>query len=571
MNSVVPIILRRMRTPLVVLIVAYSIATVGFTLIPGVDDQGNPWRMSFFEAFYVVSYTGSTIGFGEVPYDFSGGQRLWTMVSIYLTVFSWLYSVGMIISLLQDHAFRHALSRVQLQRHLKSFTEPFYIVCGYGDTGKLLVKALLRRGMRAVVIDKDADAIDLLTIRDSGVHVPGFNVDAEIPENLLAAGLRHPQCSGVLAVTGDPHANLKVSIIVKLLSPSTRVFGSAGTEENANNMLSFGTDLVVDPEQDFARRLLLSIREPDTHKVYDWLTAIPGTLVPERPEPPRGHWIICGFGQLGRATYRALKQEGIKVTVITPDTRQPGLPASSVSGKGTEAVTLKAAGIEHASALLAATEDDADNLSILMTARELKPDLYLGSLQNRLHNRALFKAVKAQLPVQTSYLIASRFLSVINAPLLQEFLQEAEKQSNEWSKGLVKQLESIVGERIPESWHVHVGEQQTPAVTMMQRLHGEVRLDDLCRSYHQNRTTLSVIPLMLLRDGQNILLPEGESVLRKGDRLLFCGSSQARKQMHWILRHFNSLRYVQTGQQRPDGLVWRWVARWKDKNQQPDT
>ena len=90
MPSVVPMILRRMRVPLVVLIVAYSIATVGFTLIPGVDDQGNPWRMSFFEAFYVVSYTGSTIGFGEVPYDFSGGQRMWTMVSIYLTVFSWL-------------------------------------------------------------------------------------------------------------------------------------------------------------------------------------------------------------------------------------------------------------------------------------------------------------------------------------------------------------------------------------------------------------------------------------------------------------------------------------------------
>ena len=76
MPSVVPMILRRMRVPLVVLIVAYSIATVGFTLIPGVDDQGNPWRMSFFEAFYVVSYTGSTIGFGEVPYDFSAGQRM---------------------------------------------------------------------------------------------------------------------------------------------------------------------------------------------------------------------------------------------------------------------------------------------------------------------------------------------------------------------------------------------------------------------------------------------------------------------------------------------------------------
>ena len=106
MNHVIYLLLRRLRMPLITLIVVYSVSIIGFVLIPGMDDQGNPWRMSFFEAFYVVSYTGSTIGFGEVPYDFSGGQRMWTMVSIYLTVFSWLYSVGIIISLLQDKSFR---------------------------------------------------------------------------------------------------------------------------------------------------------------------------------------------------------------------------------------------------------------------------------------------------------------------------------------------------------------------------------------------------------------------------------------------------------------------------------
>jgi hypothetical protein len=104
-DSFLFLFLRRMRVPLVVLISAYSIATVGFTLIPGVDDQGNPWRMSVFEAFYVVSYTGSTIGFGEVPYAFSPAQRAWTMVSIYVTVIAWLFSIGSIVSLLQDPAY----------------------------------------------------------------------------------------------------------------------------------------------------------------------------------------------------------------------------------------------------------------------------------------------------------------------------------------------------------------------------------------------------------------------------------------------------------------------------------
>ncbi|MED5387285.1 MAG: NAD-binding protein [Pseudomonadota bacterium] len=562
MPSVVPIILRRMRMPLVVLIVAYSIATVGFTLIPGVDDQGNPWRMSFFEAFYVVSYTGSTIGFGEVPYDFSGGQRMWTMVSIYLTVFSWLYSVGTIISLLQDKSFRQELNRVQLQRSLNRFREPFYVICGYGDTGKLLTRSLLSRGMRVVVVDRDPEAIDALRVKDQGLYVPGFTLDAEIPGNLVKAGLQHPLCRGVLAVTDNNHTNLKIATTVKLLNKHSKVFCRAGSEENANNMLSFGTDLVVNPNQDFARRLLLGIRQPDTHRVYDWLTSLPGAALPERPMPPRGRWILCGFGPFGRAVYEALSQEpGIDMVVVTPHLQQPGVPAGSVEGKGTEAVTLREAGIDQAVAIVAATPDDADNLSIMMTARELNSGIYMVAQQNRLHNRLLFRAINPELPVQTSFLVASRFLSVLNAPLLKEFLQEAEVQGNDWNGELLQRMASITDTITPESWHVQIGDEQTPAVTLALRLEEPVSLGNLCRSPRHRRQCLDVVPLMLRRNGRNMLLPDEKEVLEPGDRVLFCGTSKAQTQMQWSLRHLNALRYVQTGNQRPDGLIWRWLAR----------
>ena len=49
--------------------------------------------------------------------------------------------------------------------------------------------------------------------------------------------------------------------------------------------------------------------------------------------------------------------------------------------------------------------------------------------------------------------------------------------------------------------------------------------------------------------------------LEPGDRVLFCGTDKANNQMQWSLRHLNALRYVQTGHQRPDGLVWRWLAK----------
>ena len=70
--------------------------------------------MGFFDAFYFMSYTATTIGFGELPYPFTDAQRLWVTVSIYLTVIGWAYAIGSLLTLLQDRAFRQALALQQL-------------------------------------------------------------------------------------------------------------------------------------------------------------------------------------------------------------------------------------------------------------------------------------------------------------------------------------------------------------------------------------------------------------------------------------------------------------------------
>ena len=63
-SATIFLIMRRMRTPLIVLIVIFSISVVGLALIPGVDGEGKPARMTIFDAFYFMSYTATTMGFG---------------------------------------------------------------------------------------------------------------------------------------------------------------------------------------------------------------------------------------------------------------------------------------------------------------------------------------------------------------------------------------------------------------------------------------------------------------------------------------------------------------------------
>jgi voltage-gated potassium channel len=66
-SATVFVILRRMRAPLIILIFIFAVSVLGLTLIPGQDADGQPWRMGFFDAFYFMSYTATTIGFGELP------------------------------------------------------------------------------------------------------------------------------------------------------------------------------------------------------------------------------------------------------------------------------------------------------------------------------------------------------------------------------------------------------------------------------------------------------------------------------------------------------------------------
>jgi hypothetical protein len=76
MTSALVLALRRLRAPLVALIVIYALAILGLVLIPGQDAAGNPTRVGFFHALYFVSYTATTIGFGELPFTFTDAQRL---------------------------------------------------------------------------------------------------------------------------------------------------------------------------------------------------------------------------------------------------------------------------------------------------------------------------------------------------------------------------------------------------------------------------------------------------------------------------------------------------------------
>lgn len=558
-NAAFYMVLRRMRGPILLLISSYAISIVILIAIPGEHPDGEQWRMNFIDALYFLTYTAPTIGFGEYPYEFSYPQRLGYMAAIYMPVLAWAYSLVTLIGLVQDPVFRRTVEAGRFRRRVRRLADPFWIICGCGDTGSMLVRSLTERGWEASVLDLRHEPIAELWTRDLRLFVPGWQADANRTENLRAAGLDHPLCEGVLAVTNDDHTNLQVAITVKLLHPELRVICRAENRSSADNMMSFGTDYVVNPFESFADRLALAIRKPEMHRVYEWLSGMPNTPLFEPVQPPAGRWLICGYGRFGKAVCRRLDKIEVPYTIIERTPEEAEAPPESIVGKGTEAVTLRQGGIEDAAAVLAGTDDDADNLSIVMTARDINPDIYLAARENQMAHRALFKAAKLHLLVEPSYIISTRMLSLITAPLLPEFLRIARGYDRSWQASLARRIREVSAGLVPEIWTMEVSATNTPALVELQQEGVEITIQHIMGNPHSEDAEINAVTLMLARPEAIVPIPDSQVPLESGDRLLLCGTPQARAQLHWTLHHRNVLRFLVTGEQGPEGTIWRWL------------
>ena len=109
-----------------------------------------------------------------------------------------------------------------------------------------------------------------------------------------------------------------------------------------------------------------------------------GALLQERRtlraiDAMQDHLLICGFGRVGRQVARDARVAGRQYVVIdtTPESRDhaEAVGAAFVEGSPSDDDVLRDAGIDRAAAVLACVDNDADNIFITLTVRELRPDI----------------------------------------------------------------------------------------------------------------------------------------------------------------------------------------------------
>jgi voltage-gated potassium channel len=98
-------------------------------------------------------------------------------------------------------------------------------------------------------------------------------------------------------------------------------------------------------------------------------------------EQIQDHYIVCGFGRMGREAVRQFQRRGFPVVIIEQDAAEIQRLQESdllyVEGNATQDEVLQQAGVERARCLIAAAATDEDNLFIVLSARLFNPSLFI--------------------------------------------------------------------------------------------------------------------------------------------------------------------------------------------------
>ena len=558
LDRVSMVVLRYMRGPVFALIVVYAIGITGMALIPGKDADGNVEYMNLFHAFYFFTYTATTTGFGEIPHEFTDQQRLWAILCVYMGVVAWLYAIGSIFRLVQNPHFLLALNEHHFARQVRRIRHPFFIICGFGDTGSLLARGLSEHWLRGVIIDIDPERIKALKLRDYRVTMPGLCADPTNPKHLVDAGVRMPNCKGVVILTVNEEINARIAVMTRLLNPDIHILCRSSSTSHIEHLQSLGKVTIINPFEIFAQLLSMAITAPRLHNLNSCLVRSPQVRLGQPIQVPNGEWIICGYGRMGKWLYKHFVLNGIKPVIIDPRAEQIEGAARIINSHANRE-TLSSAGLEQAAGVVAGTDSDHDNLSILMSVQALKPDAFTIIRQNTHENQIAFDAINANLVLQSSLTTARRVLKHLISPQVQIFIDYLRAQGEDICAQAVKNLQGLIGDERPHLWQVKICQQEASAV--MKRLQeGEtLSLRELIRDPHKLDDSLPCMPFSIARGENRIMLPDENELLMAGDEILFCGTEQSERMLSASMNNVYTLDYLISGEDKPRGYLFCWL------------
>ena len=225
----------------------------------------------------------------------------------------------------------------------------------------------------------------------------------------------------------------------------------------------------------------------------------------------RDHYIVCGYGRIGRTLCQQIKTKSSDIVVIDKDEKLASLLEKDkmhyIMGDIDDEALLLRAGIKRAGYLIAALERDADNVFLVLTARQLNPEIHIMTRAENMNVRKKLIAAGADW-VELPYTTGAAFMGhKLLRPSVSNFLELILSSDQE---------KAIQIEEAPVS-------SKSKLVNIMLKDSG------IRQKYN------IIITAIKKNTGKMIFNPSFETILEPGDVVIVLGRQKDIKLLHYAL------------------------------------
>jgi voltage-gated potassium channel len=228
---------------LIIILSILAIGTLGYRYI-------EDW--SWFQSFYMTLITITTIGYSE-PADISHTGRIFTSVLIFMGVLGFGFALAVMGQSQIESFFRR---RRKLMKKRIDALENHIIVCGAGNTGRLLLKEVGDNQVTLLFIELNEDIVQ--DMQEAGRFV--IHGDATEENSLLNAGIR--KARSLITTLPSDADNLYITMAARELNPDIRIVAKAHTLAAERRLRKSGANHVAMPEKIGARNMMIGAIRP---------------------------------------------------------------------------------------------------------------------------------------------------------------------------------------------------------------------------------------------------------------------------------------------------------------------
>lgn len=222
------------------------------------------------------------------------------------------------------------------------------------------------------------------------------------------------------------------------------------------------------------------------------------------------HFIVCGFGRVGRGAARELQKSGVPFLVLDRSEERVEwamkLGMLAVLADSTRDEALRGVGIERAKGLVAALATDADNLFLTVSAKQLNSRLMISARANEEDAEMKLRRAGADSVFAPYYFTGARLAQSVLKPHVTQFLDFATQ--NVGLKVVIEQ--------------VRVNERSDLIAKSLREL-----------SYLRQELGVSVLAIRRAQ-GQMVVNPTAEEQISGGDFLIVMGEPEALRKLEQL-------------------------------------